>query len=143
MGTGIFVPGTNFLADVAAENMIFHFPPELFRQGILFVFNGKVGNATFAVHNLSRENGLRGTGIDAAGAIAAIVFCWSVIFKFQGRDDHTNEIEQLRQKVKQLKLPAEALERVNKELSRLEQMPSVSAETTVTYSIRACVVFSK
>lgn len=54
------------------------------------------------------------------------------IHKELGRDDHTQEVEELRQKVKQLKLPTEALERVNKELSRLEQMPSVSAETTVS-----------
>lgn len=54
------------------------------------------------------------------------------INKELGRDDHTNEIEQLRQKIKYLKLPADVLEKTNKELTRLEQMPSISAETTVS-----------
>lgn len=54
------------------------------------------------------------------------------IHKELGRDDHSNEIDLLRQKVKTLKLPVEALEKVNKELGRLEQMPAVSAETTVS-----------
>lgn len=54
------------------------------------------------------------------------------IHKELGKDDHAQEVEALRQKVKTLKLPADALERANKELSRLEQMPSVSAEATVS-----------
>lgn len=54
------------------------------------------------------------------------------IHKELGRDDHTNETDALRLKVKALKLPLEALEKVNKELGRLEQMPAISAETTVS-----------
>lgn len=54
------------------------------------------------------------------------------INKELGRDDHVHEIEDLRTKVKKLKLPQETLDRVEKELTRLEQMPAVSAETTVS-----------
>ncbi len=53
------------------------------------------------------------------------------INKELGRDDQSQEVELLRQKVKALKLPAECSEKVAKELSRLEQMPAISGETTV------------
>ena len=54
------------------------------------------------------------------------------IHKELGRDDLSGEVELLRQKVKSLKLPAEIFEKVNKELLRLEQMPSISSETSVS-----------
>lgn len=54
------------------------------------------------------------------------------IHKELGRDDNLNEIETLRHKIKQLKLPQDVLEKANKEITRLEQMPSISAETAVS-----------
>ena len=54
------------------------------------------------------------------------------IHKELGRDEHANETDALRQKIKALKLPEDTLEKVNKELNRLEQMPAISAETTVS-----------
>jgi len=56
------------------------------------------------------------------------------IQKELGRDDHTQEINQLRHTLKSLKLSSEAHEKVEKELRRLEQMPSLSAEATVSRS---------
>lgn len=56
------------------------------------------------------------------------------IQKELGRDDQTQEISQLRTTLKSLKLSPEAQEKVEKELRRLEQMPSLSAEATVSRS---------
>ncbi|MFC1854256.1 endopeptidase La [Candidatus Dependentiae bacterium] len=49
-----------------------------------------------------------------------------------GREDITQEIESLRKKVKKLKLPEEAKEKVLSECRRLEQMPASSPEAAVS-----------
>lgn len=54
------------------------------------------------------------------------------IQKELGREDYQVEINALRTKVKTLGLSAEALEKVEKELKRLEQMPPVSHEAVVS-----------
>lgn len=54
------------------------------------------------------------------------------IQKELGREDYQQEISQIRSKVKTLGLPAEAMEKVEKELKRLEQMPPLSAEAVVS-----------
>ncbi len=54
------------------------------------------------------------------------------IQKELGREDQSNEVAQLRAKVKALELPEEPAERVEKELKRLEQMPSMSSEAVVS-----------
>jgi ATP-dependent Lon protease len=54
------------------------------------------------------------------------------INKELGREDQHAEITQLAQKIKALKLPAEIAEKANKELKRLEQMPPLSSEATVS-----------
>lgn len=54
------------------------------------------------------------------------------IQKELGREDSSTEIAQLRAKVKTLGLPAEALDKVEKELKRLENMPPMSSEATVS-----------
>jgi len=54
------------------------------------------------------------------------------IQKELGRDDQLTEIVHLKEKVKNLKLPKEALEKVEKEINRLEQMPPLSAEAVVS-----------
>lgn len=48
-----------------------------------------------------------------------------------GRDDYSQEIADLHKKAKKLKLPTEALEKVESELRRLEQMPPMSPEAAV------------
>lgn len=53
------------------------------------------------------------------------------IHKELGREDQQTEINQLRSKVKALKLPQEIGEKVEKEIRRLEQMPGASAEGSV------------
>jgi ATP-dependent Lon protease len=53
------------------------------------------------------------------------------IQKELGRDDQSAAIEETRKKIKKLKLPKEVLERVEKELTRLEQMPPLSSEAVV------------
>lgn len=54
------------------------------------------------------------------------------IHKELGREDQQTEFTQLRDKVKSLKPPKEALEKVDKELKRLEQMPPLSSEAVVS-----------
>ncbi|KKQ49672.1 MAG: Lon protease [candidate division TM6 bacterium GW2011_GWF2_38_10] len=48
-----------------------------------------------------------------------------------GRDDAAQEIEEIRKKAKKIKMSAEALEKVESELRRLEQMPPMSPEAAV------------
>lgn len=54
------------------------------------------------------------------------------IHKELGREDQQTEFTQLREKIKALKPTAEALEKVDKELKRLEQMPPLSSEAVVS-----------
>lgn len=54
------------------------------------------------------------------------------IQKELGREDQSTEITQLRAKAKTLGLSADALEKVEKELRRLEQMPPLSSEAAVS-----------
>src|SRR5437870_2892829 len=48
------------------------------------------------------------------------------------KDDRLNEIEELRKKIEMAKMPKEAEERALQELKRLEAMPPMSAEATVS-----------
>jgi ATP-dependent Lon protease len=54
------------------------------------------------------------------------------IQKELGREDNFTEIAQLRSKIKSIGLSAEAAEKVEKELKRLEQMPPLSSEAVVS-----------
>lgn len=56
------------------------------------------------------------------------VFPAGVSFK---KEDQPNEIEEMRQKVAQAKMPKDAEEKSYKEIERLESMPPMSAEATV------------
>jgi ATP-dependent Lon protease len=49
-----------------------------------------------------------------------------------GREDRASEVEELRAKVKEVGMPKDARERAFQELKRLEVMPPVSAEATVS-----------
>jgi ATP-dependent Lon protease len=49
-----------------------------------------------------------------------------------GRDEYQNELEEIRKKAKKLKLPAEAMDKVDAELRRLEQMQPSSPEAAVS-----------
>lgn len=54
------------------------------------------------------------------------------IHKELGREDQIEEVNELRTQLKTLKLPAHVAEKTDKELTRLEQMPAMSAETSVS-----------
>ena len=54
------------------------------------------------------------------------------IQKELGREDQSAEIDILREKTQSLGLPSDALEKVEKELRRLEQMPPLSSEAVVS-----------
>jgi ATP-dependent Lon protease len=53
------------------------------------------------------------------------------INKELGRDDQQHEIQHIRAKIKKLQLPQEPAEKIERELKRLELMPSASAEAAV------------
>ncbi|MCP3978720.1 MAG: endopeptidase La [bacterium] len=48
------------------------------------------------------------------------------------KDDRLNEVEELREKIEETKMPTEAKEKAQQELKRFEVMPPVSAEATVS-----------
>ena len=54
------------------------------------------------------------------------------IQKELGREDQHGELAQLREKIKALKPTKEAMEKVDKEMKRLEQMPPLSSEAVVS-----------
>ncbi len=54
------------------------------------------------------------------------------IQKELGRDDISSEIAHIESNIQKLHLPEEALEKINKELKRLEQMPPLSSEAVVS-----------
>ena len=65
------IPGANILADVAAEDLAADAVAEIFGDGAALL-DGQVGDAAGGVHLIRRE-GLRGAGVDAAGAGSAAV----------------------------------------------------------------------
>ena len=54
------------------------------------------------------------------------------IQKELGREDHTHELVNIKEKSKKLGLSKEAAQKLDKELQRLEQMPPLSAEAVVS-----------
>lgn len=54
------------------------------------------------------------------------------IHKELGREDQIEEVHELRMQLKALKLPAHLVEKTDKELTRLEQMPTMSAESAIS-----------
>lgn len=54
------------------------------------------------------------------------------INKELGRDDQASDVETLRNKAKAAHLPQSVMQKVERELNRLEQMPPLSAEGTIT-----------
>ncbi len=57
-----------------------------------------------------------------------------LIRKELGREDSATDIERLKERIKKIKLPEQAMERAMAELTRLEAMPPISAEATVARS---------
>jgi ATP-dependent Lon protease len=47
------------------------------------------------------------------------------------KDERSSEVEELRDRIRKAKLPPEALEKINKEVERLEKMPPATAEAVV------------
>jgi ATP-dependent Lon protease len=54
------------------------------------------------------------------------------IHKELGKEDQTAELDEIRKKIKTIGLSAEALEKAEKEIKRLEQMPAMSSEAVVS-----------
>lgn len=56
------------------------------------------------------------------------------------KDDRTAEIEEYREKLKNLEFPQETLERINKEIDRLSKMPPMVAESAVIRTYLDCLI---
>src|SRR5260370_9144999 len=57
------------------------------------------------------------------------------------KDDRSDEIEELRQKIEEAGMPKDTKEKAIQELKRLEAMPGVSAEATVSRNYIEWLVF--
>lgn len=66
------IPWADCLADVAAEHPVSHLIAKLDRN-TLFQFDREIGNASSCVDRAVCEDAVRGTGLDAARAGAAMV----------------------------------------------------------------------
>ncbi len=71
-GRGVPVPGTDLLADVAAEDPVAHLRPELLGDRPLQL-DGQVGDAAAGVQLPGAADGVGGAGLDAAGAAPAAI----------------------------------------------------------------------
>ncbi len=84
---------------------------------------------------LQTEQRIRGriqTQVDKSQREYYLTEQMKAIQKELGREDQVAEIDQIRAKTKDLKLPKDVQEKVEKELKRLEQMPSLSSEAVVS-----------
>src|ERR1044071_800247 len=84
------VPWTNILADIATEYVVPNGRPELFRD-CATLFNGQIGDAETRIQLARRHNGLRGAGVNAAGATSASVGSGGVCAKLQRSENHAKK----------------------------------------------------
>ena len=73
VGGGIVVPGTDFLADVAAENPALDLFPVYFREYIMFAFDGEIRQAPAGINRTAIQDGPGGTGFNAIAALDTVV----------------------------------------------------------------------
>lgn len=138
-------PDINCIQDLdhTADTVALHIPTFSFqdRQAFLETANLKERLLMLCVF-LSKEieilqteqkiRGLVQTQVDKSQREYYLNEQMKAIQKELGRDDHAVEIAQIRAKLKTLNLTKEALEKAQKELKRLEQMPPLSSEAVVS-----------
>lgn len=86
-------------------------------------------NEILKVHSKLRDEGKKPGRRRSLFEPGQKVFPTGLGFK---KEDQPNEIEELKKKVAKAKMPKEAEEKANKEIERLEVMPPMSAEATVS-----------
>ena len=83
MGGRKAIPWAHFLADVATEHPIIHFPLEFIRKNGVPQFDGKVGNASGSIDDIGFNNRVRRAGIDATRTCSAVILHRAVGFQVQ------------------------------------------------------------
>lgn len=85
-------------------------------------------NEILNIHSKLRKQGKRDRRKIPQREAGQKVYPAGIGFK---KEDQPNEIEELKKKIKEAKMPSDAEEKANKEIERLETMPPMSAEATV------------
>ena len=81
------VPGANLLTDVAAENPVTHLGAQVDGNGVL-KFDRQIGDTTAGIQCAVGQDAVRGAGLDAARATAAMVSLeGGVYFQFNAQKD--------------------------------------------------------
>src|SRR5579859_7051895 len=84
------VPGANILADIAAKDMAADARAQIFGDRAA-LFDGQVRDATIGIKLIRSDDGLGGTGLNAAGASAAAVRSRQIGREIERGKDHAKK----------------------------------------------------
>src|SRR5258708_3739991 len=91
-GAGVFVPGADELAIVAAVNAVSHERAQLFRDRAVML-DGEIRDAAARIELVGRDDRPRGTYVDAAVARAAVLGGGCILLQIEVREELAEEEE--------------------------------------------------